>query len=324
MSLLEGFSDYVMDEVGHELVPGRRADPGQVRRAAGEADPVRAGDAPADRHGPQARAVQEGRDVRAGDRRRARARGARPSCGMGPRRCRETGRSRRPSAGSRGCSTAHRRQSPARHRDDRGPGQRARRRPDGDRPEPDPVGPLPVARPRADPRGGPGCAACDGLGRRARRRPARRRRGHAPRLAELGRLRPAARPGAPARLGPLGDIGRGTGADAGRARARPHRHERPRCVQPADRRVRADDDPRRQPAAAPAPGAAARADVAAARGHGAARRDRRHRRTRLDRSGGRCARDGVRLPGRGGPPPARRGWRRSRRSDGDEPSRSAS
>ena len=26
MSLLEGFSDYVMDEVGRDLVPGRRAD----------------------------------------------------------------------------------------------------------------------------------------------------------------------------------------------------------------------------------------------------------------------------------------------------------
>ena len=53
---------------------------------------------------------------------------------------------------------------------------------------------------------------------------------------------------------------------AGVARARPRRDQRPRRVQPADRRVRDDDDPGRQPAAAAAPRAAARADVAAARG----------------------------------------------------------
>ena len=34
MSLLEGFSDYVMDEVGRDLVPGRRADQRAVPRAA--------------------------------------------------------------------------------------------------------------------------------------------------------------------------------------------------------------------------------------------------------------------------------------------------
>ena len=50
------------------------------------------------------------------------------------------------------------------------------------------------------------------------------------------------------------------------ARARPRRHQRPRRVQPADRRVRPDDDPGRQPPAAAAPRAPARADVAAARG----------------------------------------------------------
>ena len=33
MSLLEGFSDYVMDEVGRDLVPGRRADQRAVPRA---------------------------------------------------------------------------------------------------------------------------------------------------------------------------------------------------------------------------------------------------------------------------------------------------
>ena len=106
MSLLEGFSDYVMDEVGRELVPDVERIRAEVRRAAGQADAVRAGDAPADRHGPQARAVQEGRDLRPGDRRGARARGAGAAVGWAARRCRGTARSRRPSAGSRACSMA--------------------------------------------------------------------------------------------------------------------------------------------------------------------------------------------------------------------------
>ena len=38
MSLLEGFSDYVMDEVGRDLVPGVDADQRPVPRAAHEAD----------------------------------------------------------------------------------------------------------------------------------------------------------------------------------------------------------------------------------------------------------------------------------------------
>ena len=166
-------------------------------------------------------------------------------------------------------------------------GQRTRRRADGDRPEPDPVRPLPVARPRADPRRRPGCPARDGLGRGPRRRPARRRRGDAARLAELGRVRPPAGPRPAPGLGPFGDLGGRARADAGVPRARPGRDQRPRRVQPADRRVRADDDPGRQPAAAPAPRAPARADVAAARGRRAARRDRRDRRPGLDRAGGR-------------------------------------
>ena len=73
MSLLEGFSDYVMDEVGHELVPDVESHPREVRRAPGSANAVRARDAAADRHGPQARAVQEGRDLRPRDRRGAAA-----------------------------------------------------------------------------------------------------------------------------------------------------------------------------------------------------------------------------------------------------------
>ena len=72
-------------------------------------------------------------------------------------------------------------------------------------------------------------------------------------------------------------------------RARPRRHQRPRRLQPADRRVRADDDPRGQPPAAAAPRAPARADLAAARGRRAARRHRRDRRPRA-RSAGRSRR----------------------------------
>ena len=62
MSLLEGFSDYVMDEVGQRAGPRRRVHPCEVRRASGSANAVRARDAAADRDGPQARAVQEGRE----------------------------------------------------------------------------------------------------------------------------------------------------------------------------------------------------------------------------------------------------------------------
>ena len=39
MSLLEGFSDYVMDEVGRDLVPGRRADQRPVPRATRPSGP---------------------------------------------------------------------------------------------------------------------------------------------------------------------------------------------------------------------------------------------------------------------------------------------
>ena len=88
MSLLEGFSDYIMDEVGRDLVPGRRADQRPLPRPSRAAQVgLRAGDPAADRDGPEARAVQEGRAVR---RRRSRPRGgqARSSgCGRVPRRC---------------------------------------------------------------------------------------------------------------------------------------------------------------------------------------------------------------------------------------------
>ncbi len=168
----------------------------------------------------------------------------------------------------------------------------------------------------------PGRAPGDGLGRGARRRSARRRRGHAPRLAQLGSLRPDPRPGAPLELGPLGDVGRGAGAHPGRPRARPRRHQCARRLQPADRRVRPDDDPGGQPPAAAAPRAPARADVAAARRRRAARCHGRDRRARLDRPGGRDAGDRIRVPGRRRPAASRgglepglagRGRRRDRR-----------
>ena len=106
MSLLEGFSDYVMDEVGHELVPDVERIRAKFDERRAQAHAVRAGDAPADRDGPQARAVQEGRDVRPRRRRRRADRRRSTGCGTGRRACRATVRSRRPSAGSRASSTA--------------------------------------------------------------------------------------------------------------------------------------------------------------------------------------------------------------------------
>ena len=64
MSLLEGFGDHVMDEVGKDLVPGRRADLGALPRPARAAHAVRARHAPDHRHGPQDGAVPQGRGVR--------------------------------------------------------------------------------------------------------------------------------------------------------------------------------------------------------------------------------------------------------------------
>ena len=88
-------------------------------------------------------------------------------------------------------------------------------------------------------------------------------------------------------------------------RAWRRRDQRARRLLAADRRVRPDDDPRDQPAAAAAPRAPARTDVAATRGRRAARRHRRDRRSRLDRPVGRRARDRVRLPRHRRPPAGR-------------------
>ena len=57
MSLLEGFGDHVMDEVGQGPGAGRRADLARGSTAARRADAVRAGHAPDHGHGPQDGAV---------------------------------------------------------------------------------------------------------------------------------------------------------------------------------------------------------------------------------------------------------------------------
>ena len=130
MSLLEGFSDYVMDEVGRELVPDVERISARFHERRTQPHAVRAGGAPADRPGPQARAVPEGRAVRPGHRRRSAGRPPSPASGTGPRRCRATARSRRPSAGSPGSSTGGRGVTgPAARRRQRRPGQRARAAP---------------------------------------------------------------------------------------------------------------------------------------------------------------------------------------------------
>ena len=76
MSLLEGFSDYVMDEVGRDLVPdvaqiSARFHERRTKRTAFERAMLRLTG-----HGPQDGAVQEGRAVRARDRRPPRLGGA--------------------------------------------------------------------------------------------------------------------------------------------------------------------------------------------------------------------------------------------------------
>ena len=73
MSLLEGFSDYVMDEVGRDLVPGvERISAKFHERRAGAKIAVRAGGDAADRDGREDGAVPQGRAVR-------RARSPRPA-----------------------------------------------------------------------------------------------------------------------------------------------------------------------------------------------------------------------------------------------------
>ena len=150
---------------------------------------------------------------------------------------------------------------------DRRPRPRPGRCPDGDRPHADPVGPLPataISTGSAPPRRARGSSPCrmEGLADGPLDDVEVLLRGwlaadafdrllaRAPRLAWVH----SASAGVERVLTPAG---RG---------ARPRHHERPRRVQPPDRRVRPDDDPGDQPPAAPAARAPARADLAAARG----------------------------------------------------------
>ena len=274
-----------------------------ARRA--QRTPHRAGDPADHRHGPQDGAVPQGRG--SSWPRSSGSAGAGRRCagsGTAPRRCRRDEEIERPE-----------RVGPAGHRDvDRGatdgtgvtgrppsrtPGHRVAAPggvPRGDRPHADPVRPLPGRGPRRDPgRGARVRASSRSVSRGPGRRPARRRRGPAARLARRRCVRAAPGPGARPALGPLGDGRRGAPPHAGRPRPRPHHHQRPRRLQPADRRVRDDDDPRREPAPAPAPGAPGGAHLAAARGRAScATSTVGHRRPREHRPGRRGARGGVR------------------------------
>ena len=74
MSLLEGFSDYVMDEVGRDLVPDVERISARFHERRTERTPFERAMLRLTGHGPQDGAVPEGRAVRPGDRRRAAAR----------------------------------------------------------------------------------------------------------------------------------------------------------------------------------------------------------------------------------------------------------
>ena len=145
-------------------------------------------------------------------------------------------------------------------------------------------------RPGADPGGRAGCPARDAVSRG----PRRRSRSTTSRCCSAAGCRRTRFDRLLARAPRLGWV---HSASAGVERAlTPAARERGIVITNArgvfsrpDRRVRRDDDPRGQPAAAPAPRAPARADLAAARGRRAARRDGRDRRTRA-RSGGPSAR----------------------------------
>ena len=141
MSLLEGFSDYVMDEVGRDLVPGvaqisARFHERRTKRTAFERSMLRLTgmDLKMEQYKKGEQFVRAIADA-------PRARGPGAPVGGTARRCRATARSTRPTAGSPASSTDR-----PRDRTGRRPGGtrvRARRRADGHRPEPDPVGPLP-------------------------------------------------------------------------------------------------------------------------------------------------------------------------------------
>jgi hypothetical protein len=102
MSLLEGFGDYIMDEVGRDLVPDVERHQREVPRAGGEADRLRAGDDACDGHGPQDGAVPQGGGVRS---RIAKARGAEAlhALWLGPESLPSPEEIDQPSLGWQGC-----------------------------------------------------------------------------------------------------------------------------------------------------------------------------------------------------------------------------
>ena len=105
MSLLEGFSDYVMDEVGRGLVAGVEQISARFHERRQRRDRLRAGGSPAHRHGPEDGAVRARREVRPRRRRGAGPLGAGAHLGRPGDACRRRARSARPSAGSRGSWT---------------------------------------------------------------------------------------------------------------------------------------------------------------------------------------------------------------------------
>ncbi len=169
MSLLEGFSDYVMDEVGQDLVP-------DVAAIRAKFDERRSKRTPFER----AMLRLTGMDLKLDQYKKgetfvraiAAARGPEALTRLwdGPESLPREGEIERP---ERWISRVLDAVDQAAPRDDGRSGPRPGRRPDGDRPQPDPVRPLPGARPRADPGRGTWSAARDGVGRGARRRAAR-------------------------------------------------------------------------------------------------------------------------------------------------------
>ena len=169
MSLLEGFSDYIMDEVGRDLVPDveRISERFHARREQRKSGFERAimrltgMDMKLEQYKKGERFVAAIADRAAAGRRSS-------ACGPARNRSRATARSRHPSAGSPGSWRPEMSAPKA-----AGPGSGPGRSPDGDRAQPDPVGPLPGTRPGADPGRRARRSARDRLDRRAGRRPAR-------------------------------------------------------------------------------------------------------------------------------------------------------
>ena len=299
MSLLEGFSDYVMDEVGRDLVPDveRISARFHERRQRSES-PFERAIMRLTGHGREDGAVPEGRAVRPGDRRRAAALPRSTACGTARRRCRATARStiRRPGS-PRVRRRGDRVSAPSEPTAGRaGSGQRAGRRPAAIALTPILSARYRAQRSRADPGGRARRADRHAVRRGPGRRAGRRRRGAAPRLAVGRRVRPAPRPRAApgwvhsASAGverALTPAARERGLVITNARgvfSRPIAEYVLMMILAVSRRLPQLLELQRERTWQPLEGARA------ARHHG------RHRRSRLDRTGRRGARDRVRLP----------------------------